>query len=38
LGSTLYLSTNAVTTITLVPIFASGFVQYTSFALYGIEG
>jgi len=38
LGSTLYISTNAVTTITLVPIFASGFVQYTSFALYGIKG
>jgi hypothetical protein len=38
LGSSLYLSTSAVTTITLVPIFASGFAQYTSFALYGIEG
>jgi hypothetical protein len=38
LNSMLYLSTNAITSITLVPIFASAFAQYTSFALYGIQG
>jgi hypothetical protein len=37
-GSTLYLSTSAVTTVTLVPIFASAFAQYSHFALYGIKG
>jgi hypothetical protein len=37
-GSTLYLSTNAISTITLVSIFTTGFVQNSHFALYGIQG
>ena len=37
-GSQLWLSTSAVTSITLVPVFGSGFAQYSTFALYGVKG
>lgn len=37
-GSQLWLNTSAVTSITLVPVFGTGFSQYSSFALYGIKG
>lgn len=37
-GSQLWLNTSAVTSITLVPVFGSGFAQYSQLALYGIKG
>jgi hypothetical protein len=36
--SGLWLNTNAITSFTLVPGFASNFAQYSHFALYGIKG
>ena len=36
-GSTAWLSTNAVTSITLFPATATNFQQYSHFALYGIK-
>jgi hypothetical protein len=38
MGSQLWLSTSAVTSITLVPVFGTNFVQYSQLALYGIKG
>jgi hypothetical protein len=37
-GSQLWLSTSAITSITLVPVFGTNFVQYSKLALYGIKG
>jgi len=37
-GSTAWLSTNAVTSITLYPATATNWTQYSHFALYGIKG
>jgi hypothetical protein len=38
LGSVLWNNTAAVTSIDIAPIYGTGFVQYTQFALYGIKG
>ena len=38
LNSGLWMSTSAVSTITLISINAANFAQYSSFALYGIKG
>lgn len=35
--SSLWMSTSAITSLTLVPRSSSGFLQYSSFALYGIR-
>jgi hypothetical protein len=37
-GSTAWLSTSAITSITLFPATATDFAQYSQFALYGIKG
>ncbi len=37
-GSSLWRNTAAVSTVTILPTIGTGFQQYTSFALYGIEG
>jgi len=36
--STLWQSTSAITSISLVPVYGSSFMEYSSFALYGIRG
>jgi hypothetical protein len=38
LGSTLWRSTSAITTIALTPSIGTNFLQHSSFALYGIKG
>jgi hypothetical protein len=38
LSSQLWLNTSAVTSITLVPVFGTGFAQYSQIGLYGIKG
>ena len=38
LNSGLWMNTNAITTLTIVPFVGSNFVEYSSFALYGIKG
>ena len=38
LGSTLFTKTNAITSISFSPIIGTNFLQYSSFALYGIKG
>ena len=38
LGSGLWRSTSATTSLTITPFVGTGFVQYSSFALYGIKG
>jgi hypothetical protein len=38
LYSNLSRSTAAITSISLTPVYGTGFVQYSSFALYGIKG
>ena len=38
LGSGLWMSTSAVTSITLTPISGNSFTQYSQFALFGIKG
>ena len=35
--SSLWMSTSAITSLTLVPRSSSGFLQYSSFALYGVK-
>jgi len=37
-GSSLWMNTAAITSITITPRVAGNFVQYSSFALYGIKG
>jgi hypothetical protein len=37
-GSQLWLSTASITSITIVPVFGTNFVQYSQLALYGIKG
>ena len=37
-GSQLWLSTSAITSITLIPVFGTGFAQYSQIGLYGIKG
>ncbi len=36
--SNLWRSTAAISTVTIIPTFGTNFVQYSSFALYGIKG
>ena len=38
MGSQLWLSTSAITSITFVPVFGTNFVQYSELALYGMKG
>jgi hypothetical protein len=38
LESAVWLSTSAVSSLTVVPAFGTNFTQYSSFALYGIRG
>jgi hypothetical protein len=38
LSSQLWMSTSAISSISLLPEYGTGFVQYSSFALYGIKG
>ena len=38
LGSSLWMNTAAITSITITPRVAGDFVEYSSFALYGIKG
>jgi hypothetical protein len=38
LGSNLYMKTDAISSITFAPIVGTSFLQYSSFALYGIKG
>jgi len=38
LASQLWMSTSAISSISLLPEYGTGFVQYSSFALYGIKG
>lgn len=37
-GSSLWRSTSAISTVTIIPTYGTGFQQYSSFALYGIKG
>ena len=37
-GSSLWQSTSAISTVTIIPTYGTGFQQYSSFALYGIKG
>lgn len=37
-GSTLFIKTNAISSISFAPVVGSNFLQYSSFALYGIKG
>ena len=38
LTSQLWVNTSSITSITFLPVFGSGFAQYSQFALYGIKG
>lgn len=37
-GSSNWRSTSAISTVTITPTYGTGFVEYSSFALYGIKG